>query len=206
MILIEITPSKQPQRSFFVAATVDGFTPQGNGSHRNHFFEAATAQLVRGSHNRWIHCTGAAILIEIDPSKQPQRSSFEAVTTDVVTAQGNVSHRNHSFEPATAQLFSGSDNRRIHGTGQGFSSKSFFRGSHGAARSRQPQSMDSLHSSMIPIEIAPFKQPQRSCFEAATIDGVTPQRNDSHRNRSFEAATAQLLQGNHNQWIHCTGQ
>ena len=52
VVLIEIAPSKQPQRNSFEAATIDGFIAQGNAS------------------------------IEIAPSKQPQRSSFEAATID----------------------------------------------------------------------------------------------------------------------------
>ena len=35
--------------------------------------------------------------------------------------------------------------------------------------------MDSLRKAMILIEIAPSKQPQRSSFEAATIDGFIAQ-------------------------------
>ena len=87
MILIEVAPSKQPQRSSFEAATLDGFSAQGNDSHRNRSFEAATAQLLRSSHNRWIHCTGAMILIGMGPSKQPQQNSFVAATIDGLSAQ-----------------------------------------------------------------------------------------------------------------------
>ena len=82
MILIEIVFSKQSHRSSFDATTIDGIIAQCSDSHRNHYGEASTAQLFRGSHNRWTHRTGALVLIEIAPSKQPQRSSFEAATID----------------------------------------------------------------------------------------------------------------------------
>ena len=68
MIPIEVAPSKQPQRSSFEAARIDGFIAQA----------------------QWF--------IEVVPSNQLQRSSFEAATINGFRAQGNDSHRNRSFE------------------------------------------------------------------------------------------------------------
>ena len=145
-------------------------------SHRHHICETDTASLVRGSHNRWIHCTGTMTFINTVSSKQPQRSSSEAATADGFAAQALR-----------------------------FSSKSFFRSKHNEVPSMQPQSVDSLHRAMILIEIVFPKQSHRSSFDATTIDGIIPQCNDSHRNHHCEAATAQLLRGNHIRWIHSTG-
>ena len=106
MILIEIAPSKEPQRSSFEATTIDGFIAQGCESHRNRSFEAAAAQLLRGNHSATpqkqpqsmdsLH--RAVILIEIAPSRQPLRNSFEAATIDGFSAQDSDSHRSRSFE------------------------------------------------------------------------------------------------------------
>ena len=114
MILIDITFSKQPQRSSF-EASIDSLH-RHNDFHQNRFFEAATAQVLRGSHSRWIRCAGAAILIEIVFPKQSHRNSFDAATIDGIIAQLNDFHR-----------------------------KSQLRSSHRAAPPRQPHSMDSPH-------------------------------------------------------------
>ena len=166
MRLIGIAPSKQQQHSSFEATTIDGFTAHGSDSHRNRPFEATTAQPLRGNHNRWIHCTGlwfssksplrsshsatpsrqpqsmdslhrAMILMEIAPSKQPQRSSFEATAVDGFTAQGNDSHR---IAPAKQPQRSSFEATPIDGfTAQGSDSHRNRSFGNSATPSRQPQ-------------------------------------------------------------------